>query len=125
MFPRRRPAATICGFGLAVSVGLMALVAVRAEEAAVLFARACASCHGKDGKARTPIGRKLKVKDLTQSMIGDREIAEQIREGKKGQDDLTRMPSFKESLKGDEIEALVRYVKSLRARVPAKPGGGK
>ena len=125
MFPRRRPAATICGFGLAVSVGLLALVAVRAEEAAVLFARACASCHGKDGKARTPIGRKLKVKDLTQSMIGDREIAEQIREGKKGQDDLTRMPSFKESLKGDEIEALVRYVKSLRARVPAKPGGGK
>jgi mono/diheme cytochrome c family protein len=125
LFPRRRPAATICGFGLAVSVGLLALVAVRAEEAAVLFARACASCHGKDGKARTPIGRKLKVKDLTQSMIGDREIAEQIREGKKGQDDLTRMPSFKESLKGDEIEALVRYVKSLRARVPAKPGGGK
>ena len=125
MFPRRRPAATLCGFGLAVSVGLLALVAVRAEEAAVLFARACASCHGKDGKARTPIGRKLKVKDLTQSMIGDREIAEQIREGKKGQDDLTRMPSFKESLKGDEIEALVRYVKSLRARVPAKPGGGK
>ena len=108
-----------------MSVGLLALVAVRAEEAAVLFARACASCHGKDGKARTPIGRKLKVKDLTQSMIGDREIAEQIREGKKGQDDLTRMPSFKESLKGDEIEALVRYVKSLRARVPAKPGGGK
>jgi mono/diheme cytochrome c family protein len=106
-------------------VGLLIQGAVLGEEPAALFARACAPCHGKDGKARTPVGRKLKVKDLTLSKADDRQIAEQIREGKKGEDGLTRMPSFKESLKSDEIEALIRYVKTLRPRARAEASSGK
>lgn len=102
-------------------LGLAIVTSLRGEEPAAIFGRACAPCHGKNGKAQTPIGRKLKVKDLTQSKTEDGQIIEQIREGKKGDDGLVRMPSFKESLKPDEIEALVRYVKSLRPRGPADP----
>ena len=105
--------------GFALLLGLALGTSLRGEETAAIFGRACAPCHGKNGKAQTPIGRKLKVKDLTQSKTEDHQILEQIREGKKGDDGLVRMPSFKESLKPDEIEALVRYVKSLRPRGPA------
>ncbi len=87
-----------------------------AEGSAELFARACASCHGKDGKAQTPIARKLKVKDLTQTALDEPAIAEQIRAGRKGEDGLTRMPSFGESLKPAEIEGLVQYVRTLQQR---------
>lgn len=110
----------LCGLALAAVLALPVGGGVGAEQPAELFIKACASCHGKDGKAKTPIGRKLKVKDLTQSKLGDVEIAEQIREGRKGDDGLTRMPSFKESFQPDQIEALVRHVKSLRPR-PARP----
>jgi len=97
----------------------------RAEEPSTLFVRACSPCHGKDGKAQTPAGRKLKVKDLTQSKLGTAEIEKQIQEGKKGSDGLTKMPSFKESLKAEEIEALVRYVKALQVSDKAKPAAKK
>lgn len=106
--------------GLAVVLAFLVAGSAWAEQPAELFLKACASCHGKDGRARTPIGRKLKVKDLTQSKLGDADIAAQIREGRRGDDGLTRMPSFKESLQPDQIEALVRHVKSLRPR-PARP----
>jgi mono/diheme cytochrome c family protein len=114
----RRPAGWFRPAGLGLLLGLALGASLRGEEPAAIFSRACAPCHGKNGKAQTPIGRKLKVKDLTQSKTDEHQIAEQIREGKKGEDGLTRMPSFKESLKPDEIAALVQYVKSLRPRVP-------
>lgn len=33
--------------------------------AAALYAKNCASCHGKDGKGQTTMGKKSKVKDYT------------------------------------------------------------
>ncbi|HZF73236.1 MAG TPA: c-type cytochrome, partial [Gemmatimonadaceae bacterium] len=48
-----------------------------------VFAKQCASCHGPDGKAQTPIARKLGVKDLTQSKLTEAEIEKQIVEGKR------------------------------------------
>jgi mono/diheme cytochrome c family protein len=71
-------------------------------------------------KARTPAGRKLGVKDLTQSKIPDTEIHKQIQEGRRGDDGSIRMPSFKDSLKAEEIEALVGYVMTLRVPDKAK-----
>ena len=38
---------------------------------------------------------------------------------------MTKMPSFKESLKAEEIEALVRYVKALQVSDKAKPAAKK
>jgi len=79
-----------------------------------VFAKQCASCHGPDGKAQTPIARKLGVKDLTQSKLTEAEIEKQIVEGKRGDDGKEKMPSFKGKLSTDEIKSLIAAVKELR-----------
>lgn len=85
-----------------------------AIEPAAIFAKNCGPCHGKDGKARTPIARKLGVKDLTQSKISDDEIRRQIREGRKDRAGKLQMPEFKDTLSDEEIKLLIGYVKTLR-----------
>ena len=79
-----------------------------------LFAKQCASCHGPDGKAQTPIARKLGVKDLTQSKLTEAEIEKQIVEGKRDDNGKEKMPSFKGKLSTDEIKSLIAAVKELR-----------
>ena len=78
------------------------------------FETNCASCHGLDGKAKTPAGKKLKVKDLAQSKIADAEIEKQIVNGTQDAKGNQRMPEFKSKLSPEEIAALVEYVKTLR-----------
>ena len=58
-------------------------VAGRAADGPALFADNCASCHGLDGRARTPAGKKVHAKDLTLSKLTDAEIEKQIRDGTK------------------------------------------
>lgn len=79
-----------------------------------VFAANCASCHGLDGKAKTPAGKKLKVKDLTQSTASDADIEKQIVNGTQDAKGNQRMPEFKSKLSPEEIAALVEYVKTLR-----------
>ena len=79
-----------------------------------LFAKQCASCHGPDGKAQTPIARKLGVKDLTQSKLTETEMEKQIVEGKRDDHGKEKMPSFKGKLSTDEIKSLIAAVKELR-----------
>jgi mono/diheme cytochrome c family protein len=79
-----------------------------------LFAKQCASCHGPDGKAQTPIARKLGVKDLTQSKLPEAEIEKQIVEGKRDDHGKVKMPSFKGKLSADEIKLLIKAVQELR-----------
>ena len=86
----------------------------RGAEAQATFVKNCGPCHGPDGKAKTPVARRLGVKDLTVSTIPESEIVRQIREGKKGPQGKPLMPSFKESLSEEEIKALVGHVLKLR-----------
>jgi mono/diheme cytochrome c family protein len=79
-----------------------------------LFLKHCASCHGKDGKARTPVARKLGVKDLSQSKLSDEEIQKQVVEGRRDKRGNLKMPSFKEALSNEEIKLLVAAVKTFR-----------
>src|SRR6266498_2569805 len=85
-----------------------------AAEGKELFAKQCASCHGPDGKAQTPIARKLGVKDLTQSKLTEAEIEKQIVEGKRDDHGKEKMPSFKAKLSAEEIRSLVKVVKDFR-----------
>lgn len=87
-----------------------------AEPPAVIFEDKCASCHGIDGKARTPAGRKLGAHDLSESKLGDAEIERRIREGTKDGRGKAKMPAFAETLTPDEITSLVAFVKSFRPR---------
>jgi mono/diheme cytochrome c family protein len=106
-----------------IAAGLQ-MAGLRAAHAApdgkALFLKNCAPCHGPDGRAQTPIARRLGVKDLTQSQTSDADIARQIREGVKDSKGNSRMPSFQDRFTAEEIESLVQHVKSLR-----KPGSEK
>jgi len=86
----------------------------RAEEkpdGAALFKQKCSMCHGPEGKGF----QALKTPDFTdpkwQEGITDKQIAETIKNGKKG----TPMPPFAEKLNDDEIQALVAHIRSLNS----------
>lgn len=100
---------TVCS-GIALICGST----VRAASGEELFAKNCAACHGKDGKAQTPIARKLGVKDLTQSQAADGEIEKQVTEGKKDDRGNQKMPPFKDRLSPEEIKLLIVVVKGFR-----------
>jgi len=74
-----------------------------------LYKQKCAMCHAPDGKGYSAI----KTPDFTspkwQESKTDKEIADTIKNGKPG----TPMKSFADQLKEGEIEALVKYIRSL------------
>jgi mono/diheme cytochrome c family protein len=74
------------------------------------YRSACAPCHGIDGKGDGPMGRSLRVADLSsvawQERVSDQEIAKVIVEGR------GKMPAFK--LPPAEVDALVKKVRSFR-----------
>jgi cytochrome c6 len=73
------------------------------------FKTKCAICHGPDG-AGSEVGKSMNVPDLQSQEIqglADAELAHMISDGKGG------MPSFKSSLSGEQIQALVKHVRAL------------
>jgi len=81
-------------------------------EANFLFTKNCASCHGKDGRAKTFKAKFNHAQDLTdskwQGAISEEHIFESILKGK------GKMPAFGKKLSKPEIAALVTYVRMLR-----------
>ena len=78
--------------------------------------KACAKCHGADGKGDTKMGKKVEVKDFTdakqQASMKDEEMFKAIKEGVKD-GDKTRMKAA-EGLSDDEMKALVVYVRAFK-----------
>ena len=101
-------------FLLVGSVALSSPTITCAANGQEIFGEHCASCHGVDGKAKTPAGKKLRVKDLTGSKLPDPDIEKQIVNGTLDAKGNARMPEFKTKLSPEEIAALVAYVKTLR-----------
>jgi cytochrome c6 len=92
----------------------LATAPVRAEGGAALYLKHCAMCHGKDGKAQSPIARKLGVKDLAESKATDSEIETAVAEGRKDDKGNLKMPAFKDKLTAAETQSLVPVVKAFR-----------
>jgi len=86
-------------------VALSFVAAARAEDTAMLYARKCATCHGKDGKG-TPIGLKMGAKDLGASTLSEADVAGVITAGR------GKMTPYKNKLSEDEIKSLAKYVKA-------------
>ena len=89
-------------------------VPARAGDSTAVFENNCASCHGSDGRAQTPQGRKMKAHDLRESRLTEAEIERQIREGSRIKKGITGMPAFGRDLTDAEIQALIVKVKSFR-----------
>lgn len=79
---------------------------------ATTFRTKCATCHGENG-AGSEVGKSMNVPDLRSpevQKLPDAELAQIIADGKGG------MPPFKNSLSAQQINALVKYIRSLRQR---------
>ena len=84
-----------------------------AQDAAATYKAKCAACHGADAKGETSIGKKMGIKDLASpdvQKMSDAELTTVISDGK------DKMPSYKKSLKPDQIKELVTYISSLKEK---------
>jgi len=72
----------------------------------------CASCHGRDGRAKSMHAKHGKARDLTnaewQDGVSDERIYNSISNGK------GKMPGFKKKLSDAQMDELVSYVRRLR-----------
>lgn len=81
-----------------------------AAPAVDLYKTKCVMCHGADGSGKTPMGKRLSLRDLRTEEIQrqpDSGLMEAIENGK------GRMPAQKGRLAKDEIRQLVGYVREL------------
>ena len=99
---------------LAATVTLAVLslwsTALVAQDAAGLYKAKCAACHGADGKGDTPMGKKMGLRDFASPEVqkmSDDELTAVIADGK------NKMPSYKKSLKAEQVKELVGYIRSL------------
>ena len=85
---------------------------VAAFDASSVYNNKCASCHGRDGRARSLHGKHEHARDLTsgewQDSVSDERIYNSISNGK------GKMPAFKKKLSDSQIDELVNYVRRLR-----------
>ena len=81
-------------------------------DAQALFVENCSTCHGKNGRAHTFHGLLVGAQNLTkpkwQERTADSEILNAIKTGP------GVMPAFEKKLSGTEIEALAKYVRTLK-----------
>ena len=89
----------------------MSVSAFAADATADVYKSKCASCHGADGKGETTAGKNMKVKDLASEDVqkqSDADLAGVIEKGKKP------MPGYEGKLTKDQIDGLVKWVRSLK-----------
>jgi mono/diheme cytochrome c family protein len=83
-----------------------------AVNAGQLYAKQCASCHGKDGSAKTIKGKLKHARNLAdpdwQGRVSDERIFNSIMNGKE------KMPAYGKKLSQEQIEALATYVRALK-----------
>ena len=83
-----------------------------ADDASALFSSQCATCHGKDGKAKTFKAKLNHARNLTdaawQAEATDERLYNSIHNGK------GKMPAFGKKLSDSQINALVVYVRTLK-----------
>lgn len=100
----------ILGAGALALIFSLALQADSSSAGGDLFKQKCAMCHGVHGKGYAA----LKTPDFTdpkvQAALSDKEITDTIKNGKSG----TAMPAFGDKLSDDQIQSLLKYIRSLK-----------
>jgi mono/diheme cytochrome c family protein len=83
------------------------------RDAASLFKSKCATCHGKDGRAKTLKAKFNGARNLTdadwQETVTDERLFNSISNGRG-----KKMPAFGEKFSQAEIESLVAHVRGLK-----------
>jgi len=95
-----------------IAVALVAPPSASAADAAAVFKKKCAPCHGKEGEPNKVFAKQgvRSFKDTEwQKATDDATVEKSIREGKKG----TMMASFDKQLSDEEVTALVAFIRDL------------
>jgi cytochrome c6 len=87
-----------------------------ARTAPQLYRRYCVSCHGNDGRAKTSKGKFSHARDLADAQwhaeVSDERIFNSIMNGRNVRGN---MPAFADKLNDKEADALVNFVRGLKA----------
>src|SRR5512140_3598546 len=101
-------------FALVLALSLSATVYAQ-ESSGDIWKAKCQGCHGPDGKAKTKMGEKEKIPDLTnadwQKKHADADLKEVITNGSK---ENAKMKAFKDKLTPEQIDGLVKYIRGLK-----------
>jgi mono/diheme cytochrome c family protein len=86
--------------------------AAGARDTATLYAKNCATCHGKDGRAKTFKAKFNKARNLTdeawQREASDERLFNSIANGR------GKMPAFGKKFSESEINGLVAFVRQFK-----------
>jgi mono/diheme cytochrome c family protein len=118
----RSTRAKVAVFGLIILSGFCAAFSAHSIErtspeqanvdAKALFTKECATCHGKDGQAKTFKAKFNHTRNLTdakwQAEVTDERLFNSIHNGK------GKMPAFGKKLSDSQINALVAFVRTLK-----------
>lgn len=105
-----RPRVSYSFILLAAAAVLLLSSPLSAQDANALFVTKCAACHGKDAVGQTPMGLKLKVRDLHSPEVQketDAALRQVIAKGK------AKMPGYEAKFSKEQIDGLVAYVRGL------------
>ena len=114
--------AKVATFGLLILSGVCAAFSAHSikpgsseqanVDAKALFTKECATCHGKDGQAKTFKAKFNHARNLTdarwQAEVTDERLFNSIHNGK------GKMPAFGKKLSDSQINALVAFVRTLK-----------
>jgi mono/diheme cytochrome c family protein len=102
---------TLSVAGGALLAGVLAVpAAAQAKSTSDLYLDKCSICHGADGAAKTAKGRKLKVKDVRETLpkLTADQMIEIVTKGKPPD-----MDSYAGQYSADQIKQLVDYYRGL------------
>ena len=102
---------------LIASITVLFVPAFAQADGGELYARRCASCHGKEGDGDTAIGKRKGLKALGSAEVQaktDSELAAKIAEGGENGD---RQHAYKDKgLSDADVNDLVTFIRSLARR---------
>lgn len=103
-----------------VLFGTAALAQAPDKKTERLWKSKCSSCHGADGTADTKKGKEMKIRDMStadyQAKLKDEDIRKSMVEGINRTEGGVKqeMESFEDTLKPEQLDALVAYVRALK-----------
>jgi cytochrome c6 len=104
-------AVTVLALVVLLIIGKVTIAASNQTSASAVYAKQCASCHGKDGRARTFKAKFNHARDLTdplwQDEVSDERLFNSIMNGKK------KMPAYRKKLSESQVNSLIAYVRTL------------
>jgi cytochrome c6 len=100
----------------AIAATLILGTGIASADAAAIYAKSCASCHGKDGAGATKMGKKAGARDYTTAegqKWSDEEGVKAIQEGVKD-GDKTKMKGYTGKITEAEAKELVAYIRKFK-----------